>query len=296
MKLLFFDVSWLAYRAKYAVGKSLGTDDTNAIIFYFLEELRGTCADAKLRSNRVHLFFDSPRSFREEKYPFYKANRVNRTPEDQRDTARMWEVREKLRREVLPACGFPVYRQAGLESDDLIAMAAAEAREDAVIITSDADLYQSISNTVHWYDPSRQLYLDEAGLIARKRVGPTNWADVKCMAGCATDNVPGIPGVGEKTAVDFIWRLPITPKRQQAIASYEGQAIVSRNRELVVLPHKETKSVVLVEPTYNPTIFYSLVADLGFKSIAEGERRRLWDKFFNEGGGLLDRHIPRKRV
>ena len=95
----------------------------------------------------------------------------------------------------------------GYEADDLIATYAREAREagrEVIIVSSDKDLMQLIRQGVQMYDPMKQKAIDRAEVIARFGVGPELVRDVLALAGDTSDNVPGVPGIGVKTAAQLL--------------------------------------------------------------------------------------------
>ena len=261
MKWVLLDVSWLAYRALHAMGDLEHGDVPTGVIFGFFHELRRICLDPRVRSNRVAVFCDTRTSFRAKVYPEYKAQRREERDEEEIQRIRIMRTQvDHLTKEVLPKIGFPVYAQEGLESDDLLAYAARQAEENgdrAVIITSDADLLQCVSKKVIWFDPQRDRWIDRDALVAWKGVGPHRWAKLKCLAGCSSDNVAGVPGVGETTAVKYLLgELPPRYKAFQNIVSSSGRKVIKRNKELVVLPHKATTPFKLTEPTLRPETFF----------------------------------------
>lgn len=295
MKALF-DSSWIAYRAKHSIPEMMFEEKPTSVIFGYLEQIRHTCQDPRINSNNIGLFFDSKKSFRKRILPTYKENRTKEklSPEEWDLKMKMKEQLERLRSEILPDIGFRCYRQMGLESDDLMAQAAHQLEgEGTVIVTSDGDLYQCITARVHWFDPSRDLYLDYMHFWARKGIGPDEWADVKCLAGCVGDCVPGIEGVAEKTAIKYLTKtLPSHTKKFQAIVSEAGRNTVARNRTLVVLPHPKTRTLDLTPPVYNMDAFFRWSERLGFDSFLQGGRRYLWESFLQ---GKMEPHIAPRR-
>lgn len=284
-KWVLIDVSWLAYRALHTV-KGLSFEGTpTGVIFGFFQQLLDVCRDRRVASNQVALCFDSRQSLRKLAYPPYKEKRAkDRTPAEWAEIEVMQEQVKRLRRQILPDIGFRVLHQRGLESDDVMAQAVSQIT-DGVMITSDGDLYQSITAGVHWYDPARGIYYDPGTMFSAKGVGPNDWAFVKCLAGCDTDNVAGIDGVGEKTAIDFLWKNLRPGKRLSAIDSPEGRAVLRRNTKLITLPHDATQPVDLSPIEYEPGRFFVWAEQLGFASYLEGSRRKAWDDFFS---GRLD--------
>lgn len=291
-RFVYFDSSWLAHRAKWTM-KAIAGSGTE-IIFGFLEQMRAICLGPKVQSNRIAFFFDSRHSFRRQIFPAYKAKRRKKTPEELIESGLMADQVKRLRKEILPDIGFPCFHQSGLESDDLIAQACEDNPGKALIITADEDLLQCISKTIHWYDPSREKYIDLATMIHEYRVGPVDWRAVKSIAGCKTDEVPGILGVGEKTATDYIWRLLPPGKKLEAIRSPEGLAVACRNHELVCIPHPATRPVVIPEVKYNPDALFKWGEKLGFQSYFEPLRRRAWEAFFR-GESDRGQQVVRKR-
>jgi 5'-3' exonuclease len=147
----------------------------------------------------------------------------------------------RLRQGALPAAGFNrILFAEGYEGDDHVAAAWRVLRndrpdDDVVIISSDKDLYQCL-------DPNTYIHRQE-GMFDfkdfRKKYGvlPHQWAYVKALAGCPTDDVPGVPGVGEKTAIKYL--LGTLPKHHKVFGVIEAAAKagwVKDNLKLVRLP------------------------------------------------------------
>ena len=287
---LFMDVSYLAHRARFALKNMEYEDFPTGIIFGFFEQFKSICQHPRINSNKVCLFFDSKKSYRRRLYPEYKRKRIDsRTDEEKKQIELMYFQVKLLREEILPNMGLHVYRQTGLESDDIMAQAAkqiscsASPNEgcQAVIITSDGDLYQCITSSVHWYDPSRELYLTPASFYTKKGIESNVWGEVKAIAGCNSDGVKGVPGVGEKSAIQYLlWDLPKNYKRYQSIISPEGKSIISRNKQLVILPHQKTKPIELKEPVYDKDAFFHYCKRYGILSFLKEGKRREWSRFF----------------
>lgn len=296
---LLIDLSYLAHRARYALDGLQFQDLPTGVLFGFFEQLRTICHDERCRSNRVAMFFDSKHTYRKKDFPDYKAHRKDKLTEEEVEQLHvMYQQVKLLRTEILPAIGFPIYQQTGCESDDLMAIAAREFKgleRQAVIITADGDLWQCITPAVHWYDPCRKRYLDPDGFRTEKGLRPEQWKEVKALAGCDGDGVPGIPGVGTKTAVDYLLgKLNTGYKRAKAIVSPEGRAIYERNKGLVFLPHPKTKPISLLEPEYKAEEFFKMAERYGLLSFLKEPKRGEWMEFFkplsdrSRTRGLLD--------
>lgn len=287
---VLIDLSFLLHRAMHSVGELAYDGESTGVIFGFFDQLRMICEHEKVRSNRVAIFADSRESVRREEHAWYKAKRrEERTEKEKAHRREIGRQADMLTKEILPAIGLPVYRQVGLESDDLIAAKAAwlsvcaswenDKARRAIIVTSDGDLFQSITRTVHWFDPQRNLYYDPKGFVQERGIRARSWGDVLALAGCHTDEVPGIPGVGKPTAIKYLCGgLPPKYKAHRNIVGPEGRKILERNRRIVCLPHRKIKPFHLFAPLWDGAEFFRVCKRLGFESMLR--ERRSWEAFF----------------
>ncbi len=140
-------------------------------------------------------------SFRNEILPTYKSSR-GLPPED-------LEVQFALCAEAARALGVAVYEQEGFEADDLLATLAtqlAESGSDVVVVSSDKDLSQLVraDGRVVLHDLAREITLDHAGVRAKYGVPPEQIPDLLGLVGDAVDDLPGVPGVGPRTAAALL--------------------------------------------------------------------------------------------
>jgi len=301
MKWVLIDLSFLAHRALHSTGELETEDIPTGVLYGFFEQLYSICKCPVVSSNKILIFTDSRRSWRNRAYPEYKKKRrEQRTEEEQQQLEIMYKQIDILKNKALPRMGVPVYRQIGLESDDLIAIAAKQLtkmKEEAIIITSDGDLYQCITPFVQWYDPQRNLLITEESFQDLKGIAPGLWGMVKAIAGCATDNVPGLKGIGEKGAIKYLrTELPVHLKQFKTIS--EGTEEIKKWAELVVLPHKKTKPIFIEEPEYNSKIFFSFCKHYDILSYLKDSRKLKWINFFKgEFKGTPRRaHAKRKLI
>ncbi|MEL6365646.1 MAG: DNA polymerase I [Pseudomonadota bacterium] len=155
--------------------------------------------DLPMPTHFAVIFDHSAYSFRNDLYADYKANRPE-PPEDLRPQFPL--VREATR-----AFSVACVEMEGFEADDLIATYARRAEEagaETVIISSDKDLMQLVSDRIVMYDPMKQKRIDADGVREKFGVGPDKVVDVQALAGDSVDNVPGVPGIGVKTAAQLI--------------------------------------------------------------------------------------------
>ena len=197
--LYLLDGTAQLYRAYFAV-RGLTTAQgfpTNAL-FGFTSMLRKLIADE--RPTHLAVTFDLPgKTFRHDRYPAYKANRPP-TPEDMKQQA-------PYASKICAALGVPVLELEGYEADDLIATYTRRGREagyEVVIVSSDKDLLQLVGEGVTAINPSKDLRLDPGGVATHFGVPPDQVLDVLALMGDSVDNIPGVPGVGEKTALSIV--------------------------------------------------------------------------------------------
>src|SRR4051794_20502864 len=137
--------------------------------------------------------------FRRELYPEYKANRKEAPSDLAPQEARILQI--------VRDAGIPIFVKPGFEADDLIPTMAkrlCDADFEIFMVSKDKDLRQILSPCTHMYDPQGDEVIDEAKLAEKLGYTPAEAIEVQTLMGDSTDNVPGIPGVGEKTAVKLV--------------------------------------------------------------------------------------------
>lgn len=198
-RLFLIDGSGFIFRAFHALPPLSRPDGTpvNAVYGY-TNMLSRLLTD--MRDDKVAVIFDNARvTFRSEIYPAYKANR-SEPPEE-------LIPQFALVREATRAFNVPSIELAGFEADDLIAsyaQAALAEGDEVVIISSDKDLMQLIREGVSMLDPMKNRAIGPAEVLEKFGVTPDKVVDVQALCGDSTDNVPGVPGIGVKTAAELI--------------------------------------------------------------------------------------------
>ncbi len=148
----------------------------------------------------IAVIFDAKRqNFRNEIYPDYKGHRPD-APEE-------LVPQFPLIREAVEAFNLPALQMEGYEADDLIATYARLAKERGAAVTvvsSDKDLMQLVGDGVEMLDPMKNKSIRHDEVVEKFGVGPDKVVDVQSLAGDSTDNVPGVPGIGIKTAAQLI--------------------------------------------------------------------------------------------
>src|SRR5690606_11787127 len=198
-RLFLVDGSGYIFRAFHALPPMTKSDGTpiNAV-YGFCNMLIRLLDD--MEADAIAVIFDaSARSFRNDIYADYKANRPE--PPDE------LKPQFPLIREAVRAFNVPCIEVEGYEADDIIATYARQAAargESVTIVSSDKDLMQLVGDGICMYDPMRLKTIGPDEVRERFGVGPEKVVDVQALAGDSTDNVPGVPGIGVKTAAQLI--------------------------------------------------------------------------------------------
>ena len=201
--LFLVDGSGYIFRAYHALPPLTRKSDglqVNAVLGFcnMLWKLLAEMKDDKPTHLAV-VFDKSEKTFRTEFYPEYKAHR----PDAPADLIPQFP----LIRGAVHAFEIPCLEQAGYEADDLIATyarLACEAKATTTIVSSDKDLMQLVGNGVTMYDTMKDKRIGAAEVMEKFGVGPDKVIEVQALIGDSSDNVPGVPGIGVKTAAQLI--------------------------------------------------------------------------------------------
>ncbi|WP_337997741.1 DNA polymerase I [Oleispirillum naphthae] len=269
------DGSGYIFRAYHALPPMTRPDGTPVNAVYgFTAMLLKLIAD--LKADHLAVVFDSARkTFRNDIYPDYKANRPP-PPED-------LIPQFPLIREAAHACQVPSLEKEGFEADDIIATLAergAAAGFDVVVVSADKDLMQLVREGVALYDPMKNRDIDIDAVREKFGVSPDRVIDVQALAGDASDNVPGVPGIGVKTAAQLIAEYGDLetllarageirqPKRRQSLIDHADLARVSKR--LVTLDRDVPLDVGpgdLKIPGFDPAVLRDFLQAQGFRSL-----------------------------
>jgi DNA polymerase-1 len=279
-KLLLLDGNSLTYRAFFALPTDMATASgqvTNAVfgftsmLIYLLRDQQPTA---------LAVAWDRPEpTFRHEAIPTYKGQR-DEAPDILRQQL-------GLVRQVCDALGITILEAPGYEADDIIATLATRARDngdDVVIVTGDRDAYQLVEDPhvkvlYNKRGVSDYALYDEAGIKERTGVTPAQYPQYAAMRGDPSDNLPGVPGVGEKTAAKLINDYGdldgifanvenCTPKLRENLAAHEDQ--VRQNAEVMVLLRDVPIEVDLDDldrKPFDPEVVQSLFNFLEFRVL-----------------------------
>jgi len=280
--LMLLDGNSLAFRAFYALPaenfKTRGGLTTNAV-YGFTAMLINLLRDES--PTHIAAAFDvSRQTFRSERYPEYKANRSS-TPDE-------FHGQIDITKEVLGALGITALSEPGFEADDLIATLATQAENEGyrvLVVTGDRDSLQLVTDDVTVLYPRKGVseltrFTPEA-VVEKYGLTPAQYPDFAALRGDPSDNLPGIPGVGEKTASKWIAEYGSLQGLVDNVDSVRGKvgdalranlASVVRNRELTDLvrdvPLAQTPDTLRLQPCDRDHI-HRLFDDLEFRVLRD---------------------------
>ncbi len=277
------DGSGYIFRAYYALPPLSRKSDglpTGAVsgfcsmLFKLLEDARSD--DSKNKPTHFAVIFDSARkNFRNEIYSEYKANREE-APDD------LAPQFEYIRKSV-EAFNLPSIELLNYEADDLIATYAKKITEvgaKVTVISSDKDLMQLVSNKVRLFDPMKSKVIGEKDVIEKFGVKPSQVIDVQSLAGDSSDNVPGVPGIGVKTAAELINKYKTLEnllkkaseipqnKRRETLLSNKDKAMISK--QLVTLKNDvplRNDAADFIIKDINKDKLYDFLRDMEFNRL-----------------------------
>lgn len=284
-KLVLIDGNSLINRAFYATPPLSAKDGTptNAV-YAFVNMLVRIIGDIKPRYMLVAFDRKEP-TFRHQMYADYKGTRKP-MPEDLRPQI-------DLMKKVLDTMGISRYEQAGIEADDIIGSMAKRYKGDTIIITGDKDSFQLVDETTSVYFTRRgitetEIYSND-NFKEKTGIEPIQIIDLKSMMGDSSDNIPGIAGVGEKTALSLVEKYGSLENLYSHIDELSGKLKekVENSKDIAYLSKTlATINVKLDIPVKDEDMGYSfpfgaatkkLFIDLDFKNVLRREELFLAD-------------------
>ena len=262
-KLFLIDATAFCYRAFYAIA-SLSTSSgqpTNAI-YGFINMLNKILKEKKPQF--LAACFDVSRdTFRLKKFAEYK---IQRPPMPDELSGQI-----PLIKEIISAYGISIFEREGCEADDIIATLAKRAKEEGIsttIVSSDKDILQLVDEDITVFSPYKDegILYDEKKVSERFGIGSERIPDIIALMGDDADNIPGVPGIGEKTAAALIKEFGSIEKLLMNIDKIKSEKIktaiegnietIKLNKELAVLDNKigldfNLGKLKLSEPDYH---------------------------------------------
>lgn len=289
--VIIVDTSYLLHYMKYGMKDLSSEEQETGVIFGFLNKI--ISLGKNLKSNKFVFALDSRDSLRREIYPTYKKKRKDDLTEEEKElNAKTFAQGDLLTEEILPFLGFKnIYRQDFYEGDDIIGSCVLNNHDDIILVASDGDLHQLLSPTVRMYNVPKSKFFTQKDFREKWGIDSERWYDVKCIAGCKSDNVDGISGVGEKTAIKYLnGTLPSHHKTFQRIESEEGKRNIKQISPLVKVPMTGTKKIKLnfSDEQFSLSSFLEVCDKYEFHSFVKGYQFDTWRNIFvgrmkNEG-------------
>ena len=237
------DVSGMAYRSLNVMGKLAHEGAATGVVYGCYLAIKQLLDDYDTQN--LVAVFDGGHTMRSELLPGYKASRAKRraeaSPEERQARADLVRQLAELRTVHLPACGVEnVLWEQGFEADDIIAASCQMMGEEdaAVIVSADSDLWQCLRPGVQWLSTNKAAKIQKMSyrlFIEKHGIEPCQWPHVKAWGGCDSDDIPGLDGVAEKTALKWV-RGEISASSAYYPRFVNGIEIFNRNIQLTKLP------------------------------------------------------------
>jgi DNA polymerase-1 len=281
MTHLIIDSHAICHQAKHSTGELSHNDIGTGIVFGFFKQIYSLAV--KFKTNKFVFAWDSKTSKRKSVYPMYKSNRKERNEEEKIVNQIAFEQFNEIKTEILPKLGFiNIFEEEGYEADDIIASILWNKNGEipCIIVSSDTDLYQLLDKAPMYSTRKKELYTNE---MFSKEWGviPMDWSQIKAIAGCSSDGVPGIPRIGEKTAIKFLrGELSAQSNPYKLLTERDSKEIISRNLSLVKLPFLGMKKIKIKEEeeVLSQDAFIEMFNTKGFNSLITKEAVTQWKK------------------
>lgn len=272
--VLVLDVNYLAYRAFHTTGGLKWQGQGTGVTYGLFRDVVGL--QERFGASHVVFCFDHGRNKRKELLPDYKKKRGEKkqSPEHRKAYASLEKEVKTLKEEYLPYLGYEnVLYQDGYEADDIIASwcKVNKGKCEIVVVTGDGDMLQVLDRGISIFNPTSKKVETFDSFFKEWRIEPRAWASVKAIAGCSTDQVPGVKGVGEKTAALFLrgelegryarWNGPIH--------EWMDDGGYDKSLQLVKLPLQGCIKPVLVKDSIDLKRWRKLTTRLGMSSLKD---------------------------
>lgn len=281
--LILFDCNYIGHTAKYATRRLTLHGAKYAIAYQFLKTVISVCHT--LRCGHSAFIWDTKYSLRKDVFPWYKGKRaVGKDMETQRLNESAYAQFELLKTRMLPDLNLSnIMFRDGFEADDLIAsICQHENQKKIVIVSADGDLYQCLKKNVSIYDFSTGIMLTEEKFKKNYDITPDRWAEVKAIGGCVSDNIPGIVGVGELKAIQYL-NGKMNPKTKSYKSIISGEDKIREYLILTKLPLEGTPDITWFDISKHRSTkkhFVDVCSEYKFQSMLTREFFTRWEGLF----------------
>ena len=280
-KLVLIDGNAIIHRAYHALPKTMTTrrgEQTNAVYGFTTTLIKVL---ENLHPEYIAASFDlAGPTFRHKDYADYKATRVKADQELYDQIPRVKELTKKM--------NIPIYEQEGFEADDCIGTVVEKLKDKEIeiyVVSGDKDIFQLINGKVKVYSLRKGLsqmqIVDHQTIESEYNLQPADFIDLKALAGDASDNIPGVPGIGPKTATDLIQKFDtleglyenldsenIKPRIRELLKAHKDQAFMSQKLATI---HRDVPIKFSLEECkwreYDRSKLRAFFEELGFVSL-----------------------------
>jgi DNA polymerase-1 len=280
-EVLLIDGHSLIYRSFYAFIRNPlrnSKGENTSAVFGFINTLRKLFA--KYNPKYSAIVYDTGReTFRHKEFTEYKISRVE-TPDELKPQI-------PIIKEIASAYGLSSFEIEGYEADDVLASLAnilSKKNYKVYIVTSDKDLMQMVTETIQVYDPWKDVVFDSARVKERFGVDPKKVADILALAGDTIDNIPGVPGIGDKRAQEIILKYRSVEKaieKDERVKLHKNLAILSKNLSVLKseLKIEQAEVKIKIKPKDSDKLFH-IFKEMEFSSLmqdlaSEGEIKKI---------------------
>lgn len=284
MTTILLDGKYYLYRSLKANVQLTHNDIVTTTYYNYLNSLKAIAK--KFNTGNIIIMWDSIHSKRRELYAGYKIKDESRQDKLLLEQKKIIQSEYNNVKEILKKLGFASYNRWGYEADDLFFWYLNQFQNDNIIIVSrDEDLYQLLTfKNCKMYNPHLKKFIDRRHIINEYNLEPEQWHLFKAINGCKSDEVPGIPNIGEKRTIDYI-RQEASQKVVNTIK--DNWNIVARNMFLVQLPFiyppitKKIRPFTPKETILNIDFLQEFCLEMGFKSFLKDIS--IWEVFKIKG-------------
>lgn len=272
MKWILIDVSNLCWRAFHTTKALSHGGKATGVVFGFLKELQNL-GDTHATQNMVFCFDVGSFSIRKQMNPNYKKKRHGKelTETEEREFRDMKRQIRKLRTTILPKMGLTnILSAKGYEGDDIIASVCKSLPEDdeKIIVSTDKDLWQLLGSKVTIWNPiKKSFYTEQDFRNDHLALAPYQWAYVKAIAGCSSDEIEGIRGIGEITACKYMAG-QFDEQHRISVLVYKNKKRWKENIKLVKLPLKGCPQFEVTPCVIDPIKWKEVTLTMGMVSLA----------------------------
>lgn len=280
---IIVDALAICHAAKHAMKNYELTKDEvrTEIIFLFIRRILALAN--QIGSNKFVFAWDSRKSYRKKLCPTYKEQRrAELTLQEQIINKIAFDQFAIIRCEVLPDIGLNNnFIQTGFEADDVIASITKNNEGQFAIVSTDNDLLQLLTPNVYMFNPTYKRKTFYSDFVKTWGIKPPQWAYVKVLAGCKSDNVIGLKGVGEKTACKYLLNILNKKTKSYNLIKENYEKLCEQNLPLVKLPMEAdrippVKQFKLKPDTLSLKKYINMCHQYGFESLLKPDNLKRW--------------------